>query len=121
MDRKSGKTAIHEAYSRFCKNKADKCESKEDYTKWEKHGVVNPHFYLPARDMYIRLHVGEEEYNTSKKLNDILAGRKLYLTVFDNQFNILGESELATKRYSLLTGWCMTSDALLLEYDELRW
>lgn len=140
MDRKSGKTEIHEAYSRFCKNKADKCESKEDYTKWEKHGVVNPHFYevgyLPARDMYIRLHVGEEEYNTSKKLNDILAGRKLYLTVFDNQFNILGESELATKRYSLLTGWCMTSDALLLyvdnplssenkeeifEYDELRW
>ncbi|CDB10010.1 uncharacterized protein BN744_01332 [Bacteroides sp. CAG:633] len=102
--------------------------------------MVNPHFYevgyLPARDMYIRLHVGEEEYNTSKKLNDILAGRKLYLTVFDNQFNILGESELATKRYSLLTGWCMTSDALLLyvdnplssenkeenfEYDELRW
>ncbi len=140
MDRKSGETEIHEADSRFCKNKAEKCESRKDYTKWEKHGVVNPHFYevsyLSARDMYVRLHVGEEEYNTSKKLNDILAGRKLYLTVLDNQFNVIGESELATKRYSLLTGWCITSDAVLLyvdnplsgeskeeifEYDELKW
>lgn len=140
MDRKSRQTDIYEADSKYCKNKADKCESRDDYAKWEKHGVVNPHFYevryMPARDMYIRLHVGEEEYDTSKKLGDILAGRKLYLTAFDNRFNVIGERELASRRYSLWTGWCVTEDALLiyvdnplseeekgeyLEYDKLKW
>ena len=140
MDRKSRQTDVYEADSKYCKNKADKCESRDDYAKWEKHGVVNPHFYevryLPARNMYIRLHVGEEEYDTSKRLGNILAGRKLYLTVFDNRFNVIGERELASRRYSLWTGWCVTENALLiyvdnplseeekgeyLEYDKLEW
>lgn len=78
----------------------------------------------------------EKKNTIRQKTNDILAGRKLYLTVLDNQFNVIGESELATKRYSLLTGWCITPDAVLLyvdnplsgeskeeifEYDELKW
>ena len=140
MDRMSKETKVYEAYSSYCKNKADKCESRKDYAKWEKHGVVNSHFnevrYLPDRDMYIRLQVKEETYDTSKRLGEILSGRKFYLTVLDNHFSVIGESELASKRYSLLTGWCTTSDALLLyvdnplsggekkenvEYDRLSW
>lgn len=139
MDRRSGKTQTFEADSNFTPNQAEPCEWKS-YADCERHRIENPHFYevryLPDRDMYIRLHVNGQEFDATKDLGTLLASKKLYLTVFDNRFSVVGESELPSKRYDLFTGWCTTSDALLLfvnnplqeeergeylEYDKVEW
>lgn len=139
MDRTSGETRTYDADSNYTKNQAEPSDWKT-YADCEKHRVENPHFYevryIPDRDMYIRLHVNGQAFDATKDLGELLASKKLYLTVFDNQFSVVGESELASNRYCLFTGWCATSDALLLfvdnpllkeekgeylEYDKLEW
>lgn len=139
MDRTSGKSQAFEANSNFTANQAEPCDWK-NYADCERHRVENPHFYevryLPDRDMYIRLHVNGQAFDATKDLGTMLASKKLYLTVFDNHFSVVGESELPSKRYDLFTGWCTTSDALLLfvnnplleeergewlEYDRVEW
>ena len=132
MDRASGD-------SNFTSNQAVPCNWKS-YSDCERHRIENPHFYeiryLPGRDMYVRLHVNGQEFDATKDLGTMLASKKLYLTVFDNRFSVVGESELPSQRYDLFTGWCTTSDALLLfvnnplleeergehmEYDLWKW
>ena len=139
MDRASGESQAFEANSNFTSNQAAPCDWK-NYADCERHRVENPHFYevryLPDRDMYARLHVNGQAFDATQDLGTMLSGKKLYLTVFDNQFSVVGESELPSKRYDLFTGWCTTSDALLLfvnnpllkeergewlEYDRVEW
>lgn len=139
MDRASGKTRVFEANSNFTRNHVAACDWKT-YADCERHRVENPHFYelryLPDKDMYIRLHVDGQEFDATKDLGEMLARKKLYLTVFDNRFSVVGESELPSRRYDLFTGWITTSDALLLfvnnplleeekgeylEYDRIEW
>ena len=139
MDRTSGKTQTFAANSNFTQNQVAPCHWN-NYADCERHRVENPHFYelryLPGRDMYLRLHVDGQEFNTTKDLGEMLASKHLYLTVFDNRLSVVGESELTPKRYCLFTGWCTTSDDLLifvdnplseeekgeyLEYDRLTW
>lgn len=139
MDRASGKTRVFGADSNFTQNRVKAC-NWQSYADCERHRVENPHFYevryLPGRDMYIRLHVDGQVFDPNKNLGEMLAGKKLYLTVFDNRFSVVGESELPSGRYDLFTGWSTTSDALLLfvnnplskeekgeylEYDRIEW
>ena len=136
---RAGKTQTFAGDSNFTQNQAAPCHWN-NYADCERHRVENPHFYelryLPGRDMYIRLHVDGQEFDTTKDLGEMLASKHLYLTVFDNRLSVVGESELTPKRYCLFTGWCTTSDDLLifvdnplseeekgeyLEYDRLAW
>ena len=40
--------------------------------------------------------------------------RPIYMMAFDKDFNIMGESKLAGKRYSCFTGWCALKNSVLL-------
>lgn len=120
LDRHSLHTEVVEADSHFTRNEAFKCSSK-DYAQWERHGIENPHFYdvmyLPAVDMYARLHVGEKEFDTTKDLSELINGRDLYLMFFDKNFLKIGETKLLSCRYSFFTGWCAVDDGVLLYID----
>lgn len=120
LDRNSLHTEVVEADSRFTRNAAFECTSK-DYAQWERHGIENPHFYdvmyLPAVDMYARLHVGETEFDTTKDLSELINGRNLYLMFFNKDFSVIGEVKLPLCRYSFFTGWCALDDGVLLYLD----
>lgn len=121
VSRASGKFEIFNAPSSYTTNKAKPCSSREDYAQWERHGIENTHFYelmyLPSTDKYVRLHLGAQEYDQTKDISTLLSRRRLYLTLFDKNFSVLGEQELPFGRYSFFTGWCPTEDALLLFVD----
>ncbi len=97
-----------------------KCEFD---VKWDRHVVENPHFFdvmhLPGIDKYVRLHLGEKEYDTTKSLADVWDDRVLYLTLFDSDFTVIGETELPSRRYSYFTGWGGMSDAVYLFVDNM--
>lgn len=120
LDRNSLHTEVVEADSHFTRNEAFKCQSK-DYAQWERHGIENPHFYevmyLPAVDIYARLHVGEKEFDTTKDLSELINSRNLYLMFFDKNFLRIGEVKLPSCRYSFFTGWCAVDDGVLLYID----
>lgn len=123
IDRRSRKSEIIVADSRYTKNVAGKCESKQDYSKWERHSVENPHFYdvmyLSALGIYARLHLSEGEFDTTKSLLDLESSRDLYLTLFDKDFTLLGEEKLPSRRYSYFTGWGAINDGLVIFVDNI--
>lgn len=47
-------------------------------------------------------------------LNTYPDSRPIYMMAFDKDFNIMGESKLAGKRYSCFTGWCALKNSVLL-------
>ena len=61
LNRLTGSFRALEADSRYTKNCAEKCLSK-DYSLWERHQIENPHFfdvmYLSEVGIYARLHLG---------------------------------------------------------------
>lgn len=103
-------------------NIAKECASVADYSEWERHFIVNPHFYevsyLSDLNLFVRLHLGESDYDSSKSMPDMILEKTLYVMLFDEKFNVVGEIELPHFRYSYFTGWCALSDALLLFVDE---
>ncbi|WP_252217102.1 hypothetical protein, partial [Clostridium sp. CMCC3677] len=50
------------------------------------------------------------------KLN---AGRKLLLTLFNRDFEIVNELELPSRRYSYYTGWCALDEGILIFVDNI--
>lgn len=124
LDLKTSYISIYGGESAYTNNIARTCNSNNDYSVWERHGIENPHFYdvmyLPESSLYVRPHLGGVEYDLSKSLQELGDNRTLYLMFFDENFNIVGEFEMEKHRYSYFTGWCAMSNALLLfEYNSL--
>ena len=70
--------------------------------------------YLPDLDMYVRVHVGETDFDSTKDLSELIDGRDLYLMFFDANFSPMGEVKLPKHRYSFYTGWCAVNNGILL-------
>lgn len=123
LDRRTKQTKVVDADSRFTKNVAGKCRSRSDYSQWIRHAVENPHFYdiiyLPEREMYVRLHLGEHTFDATLDADALMDDRNLYMTLFDKEFNIVGECSLATHRYNYYTAWTAVGKGLLVFVDNL--
>lgn len=107
--------------SRFTTNVASECSDIHDYSKWERHGITNTHFYdvmyMPNLNMYARLHLSGVEFEADKNLSELGDSRELFLMLFDDEFNILGEFNLGNKTYNYFTGWCCLPNGLLIFKD----
>lgn len=123
LDRRTKQTKVVDADSRFTKNVAGKCRSRSDYSQWIRHAVENPHFYdvmyLPEKEMYARLHLGEHTFDATIDADALMDDRKLYLTLFDKEFNVVSECSLATHRYNYYTAWTATRKGVLVFVDNL--
>lgn len=123
LDRRTKQTKVVDADSRFTKNVAGKCRSRSDYSQWIRHAVENPHFYdvmyLPEKEMYARLHLGEHTFDATIDADALMDDRKLYLTLFDKEFNVVSECSLATHRYNYYTAWAATRKGVLVFVDNL--
>mgnify|MGYP002622142640 CR=1 FL=1 len=118
LDFRTGERQTVEAVSHYSKNVADKCRDMTDYAEWERHGIINPHFfevmYVPDSHAYVRLHLSEHEFSDEPDLTKVNDDRDMYLTLFDEDFNMIGESKLPSHRYSYYTGWCALADGICL-------
>lgn len=123
LDRRTKQTKVVDADSRFTKNVAGKCRSRSDYSQWIRHAVENPHFYdvmyLPEKEMYARLHLGEHTFDATIDADALMDDRNLYLTLFDKEFNVVSECSLATHRYNYYTAWAAMRKGVLVFVDNL--
>ncbi|RGK25480.1 DUF4221 domain-containing protein [Bacteroides intestinalis] len=123
LDRRTKQTKVIDADSRFTKNVAGKCRSRSDYSQWIRHAVENPHFYdvmyLPEKEMYVRLHLGEHTFDATLDADALMDDRNLYLTLFDKELNVIGESRLAVHRYNYYTAWTAMGKGILVFVDNL--
>lgn len=121
IDLETGKRDIFTADSKFTPNIVPKCLSASTYEARELFALENVHFYeimyMPKYDLYCRLHVGAADTANEKDPWRLNASRKLILTLFDSNFNIVNELELPSCRYSYYTGWCALFDGLLIFVD----
>lgn len=118
LDLKTGERQTVEADSHYSRNVADKCRDMTDYAEWERHGIINPHFfevmYVPDSHAYVRLHLREHEFSDEPDLTKVNDDRDMCLTLFDEDFKMIGESKLPSHRYSYYTGWCALADGICL-------
>lgn len=123
LNRLTGSFRALEADSRYTKNCAEKCLSK-DYSLWERHQIENPHFfdvmYLSEVGIYARLHLGGVAYRQDTDLGQLSDSRSLYVSFYDTDFHKLGEQMLPERRYSYYTGWCGMNDGILLFVDNAQ-
>lgn len=121
LDIQTGENKLIESYSAYTRNKVEPFTAVDDYSKWERHGLENPHFYeiiyVPRYRMYMQLHLKEIEFDPDKSVLELSDSRELYLTCWDESFRFLCEVMLPGHRYNYYTGWCGLYDGLLLYVD----
>ena len=120
----TGERTTIDASSQYTSNKANKCPSTTDYSKWQIHGIENPHFfdvmYIPEYQIYARLHFAGTTFDTHKNLDTIAYERDLYLMLFDKSFKKVYESKLASNRFNPYTGWNTINNGIILFVDNIH-
>lgn len=106
------------ANSQYTANIVEKVEVGIDYPTLEKCRIQNPHFfdvmYIPKLKMYARLHLGGIDFDEKKEIDELMDGRILYLMLFNNKMEIIGETKLPERRYNNFTGWSISNDGVAL-------
>lgn len=120
----TGKRTTIDASSRYTKNIAEKCSPTTDYSKWQIHGIENPHFfdimYIPQHQIYARLHLAETAFNANENIDAIAYKRDLYLTLFDKSLQKIHESKLPANRFNPYTGWNAINNGIVLFVDNIN-
>ena len=110
------------ADSQFTPNRVPK-SSFSDFEGRELFALSNVHFHevmcLPGEDLYARLHVSGATLPDEKDRGKLNASRKLLLTLFNKDFQVVNELQLPPRRYSHYTGWCALNDGILLFVDNV--
>ena len=108
MDLHSGIVKTYGADSRYTRNTASETHSvtMED---WYRHLIENVHFYEvnydPYRKRYYRLHVNGIDFTAGMAIDKQLFKKQLFLTVFDQDLNVIDEFPLSNDTYNLNGGW----------------
>lgn len=117
LDTSSEQLSVIDAGSAYTSNHAATMTSQK-YADWERHRVENVHFfdvmYLAEAKKYVRLHVNGVPFQVNQSLPTLMDSRSLYLSVFDEGFQTMGEVKLSDKCYNLCTGWCSLPNGVLI-------
>lgn len=120
LDIDSGIISKHGGKSSFTDDIANKT-FKISVEDWDRHLIENVHFYEvnydKFRDCYYRIHVNGLEFIPKISFSEQLNNKRLYLTIFDNQFNYVKEIPLAMDSYNVIGGWGVVKTGLLLIKD----
>lgn len=107
IDLHSGIVKSYGADSRYTRNTASETHSTtmED---WYRHLIENVHFcevnYASYRKRYYRLHVNGIDFTTGMPIDKQFFKKQLFLTVFDQDFNVIDEFPLSNDTYNLNGG-----------------
>lgn len=123
IDLNTGARKTISGESKFTPNVVPKCVSAPTYEARELFALENVCFHeimhLSASDLYARLHVSGVDTADEKDPGKLNAGRKLLLTLFNRDFEIVNELELPSRRYSYYTGWCALDEGILIFVDNI--
>ena len=93
--------------SKFTKNTTSETDLAS-MDNWFKHTVENVHFYEvnydTHKDCYYRLHSEGVDFNSNVEMGELLKNKRLYLTIFDGDLNVINEFEFAKDKYPLSGG-----------------
>lgn len=105
---------------------------------WFSHTIENAHFYEvnydTHKDCYYRLHSEGVDFNSNVEMGELLKNKRLFLTIFDGDMNVINEFQLPKDKYPLSGGEVLQSGLFLindssekeaeeyelLEYDIIR-
>ena len=121
LDTITRSTQMYGGASRYTSNFVKEFDAMDDYSAWRRHGIENTHFYdvmyLSDYNLFVRPHLGGADMSLGKNFRELGDGRLLYLTFFDEHFNVVVEFCMERHKFSYFTGWCALPDALLLYED----
>lgn len=110
--------------SRYTDNIATEMKKSFIYENAERHKMENIHFceilYNEKFNVYYRLHFDKIPFKTNDDPAVLYNQKKIYLTLFDNDFSIIKEIELESNVYNYYTGWVMTNNGLAIFHRELQ-
>jgi len=88
---------------------------------WFRHLIENIHFYEVNYDKfrkhYYRLHVEGIDYTPKIPINEQMYMKGLYLSAFDNNFNLINEFQLTDNLYNLNGGWGILRNGFFIIKD----
>ena len=89
--------------------------------KWMNHAIENVHFYEvnydAYKDCYYRLHSEGIDFDPNVPLGELFQKKKLYLTIFDGDLNVINEFQLAANKYPLSGGWGVLKSGFFIIND----
>lgn len=87
----------------------------------DKHLIENVHFfeiqYDPTNEIYYRLHLDKSNYSSDTKSDLLYNNKDMYLTIFNNEFEIIYESKLDRKTYSYYNSWGILNNTFFITKD----
>lgn len=93
--------------SKFTKNTTSETDLAS-MDNWFRHTVENVHFYDVNydhhKDCYYRLHSEGVDFNSNVEMGELLKNKRLFLTIFDGELNVINEFQLAKDKYPLSGG-----------------
>ena len=75
--------------------------------------------YLPKYKIYARLHADKVDFDEKKGMEKLINERDLYLMLFDENMEKIGETKLSNCRYSPFTSWNATYGGIALFVDNV--
>ena len=118
VDIETGKKQAFGGKSKFTDNVVSHISGSFSFEMAERHKVENIHFfeilYNSAKNVYYRLHVGKSEFIDGEDIFKLYNRKKMYIMVFDSNFNIINETELMPNKYYYINNWGMMSDGLFI-------
>ena len=113
IDIETGENNIYGGKSKFTENKVDKLSLPYDFEQANIHISENVHFFEvnhePVKDVYYRLHFGKTEFDATRDFESIFNIKEIYLTVFNNKFEVINETRLEAQKYYFRNCWGTTS------------
>ena len=118
IDIETGENNIYGGKSKFTENEVGKLILPYDFEQANRHICENIHFfevnYDPIKNVYYRLHSGKIAFDATQDFESILNKKELYLTVFNNKFEIINETKLETQKYNFRNCWGITSQGFFM-------
>lgn len=124
IDLRTGERMVYSCETPFAPKHLDAYDKKNgNFEDWLEYDWANVHFfevfYLPKSRLYARLMLGGIKIKEYKDRETIVDARTLYLTILDEDFNVLSHHQLQDKRYNNFHGWCMLSGSIAIFVDNL--
>ena len=118
LDRDTNKETVFKGKTSFWASTPKAFSGSKTYSDWEMYYLKNHHFYnvlyIPRKNIYARISLaGSEIIRQGYNLEDIVSQKRIYITYFNKDFQVIGESKLPLGLYENCTGWCAVDSGLL--------
>ena len=104
--------------SKFTPNVVSELRMPYSFQDADRHLLENVHFFEMQYDrengLYYRLHLGKTSYEQSEEFGAQYKSKRLYLTVFNPAFQVIGEVDLGSGIYNYYNFWGVTGKGLFL-------